>query len=416
MISQQNIVLTCVDPLATGSATFYVHNQKVVSNQFGIFITYLHKVSEEAKPEDRGWTWRLARSTDNGQTFRTIWEETNLRNSKAPPLESDAAGNLYLARMARLDGVVLLYRFSADQFSGGELQPSVTELPNGYSGKWTMLLDEKRDRLYIVVHHGKFFALNLRGELLFSTTVVRRTHYEQSGQFTEMQYPYLTVDENGTLFLAWTSEIYPQKIYRSIHCMATDDCGITWRTLERKPLALPVIADEAGPADLISRADELEVHCFLNSFMAKDGKLHFVYWSEAYTSNQRFLRYDVASGKKELDSQPLRAGSDDCLELDSGMLASDTSTPGSPLHYVSTVEDRKRLVYVRSDDNGESWSERAVSKETFEHLTYGIGGSRRPTENGDIIGTLTDVRPWTKTYFEPGSGAVYFFRIECVHK
>ena len=50
------IELTLVDDEAIAFATFQSHNQKVVSNQNGIFITYIHKSNNDYTAQQ----WRLA--------------------------------------------------------------------------------------------------------------------------------------------------------------------------------------------------------------------------------------------------------------------------------------------------------------------------------------------------------------------
>ena len=87
------IEITVVDPNGTGYGTFQSHNQKVVSNENGIFMTYLHYYDEAGKVENN--IWRLAQSRDGGKTFHTIYE-TNITTS-VPVLETDAQNNLYLA-------------------------------------------------------------------------------------------------------------------------------------------------------------------------------------------------------------------------------------------------------------------------------------------------------------------------------
>ncbi|MEW6157107.1 MAG: hypothetical protein AB1813_06715, partial [Verrucomicrobiota bacterium] len=53
------IELTCVDPQATGYGTFQSHNQKVVSNRRGIFMTHL-RGSSLFSVADEPWEIELA--------------------------------------------------------------------------------------------------------------------------------------------------------------------------------------------------------------------------------------------------------------------------------------------------------------------------------------------------------------------
>src|SRR5262245_35088416 len=110
------VEITEVDPDAVVSATYQSHNQKVVANAYGIFMTHTHKTqcckrrnscldSPPATCPDTNFiaTWRLSRSVDGGATFRTVYEG---RHGTSPPaLETDSQGNIYLAH--------------ADYFQGG---------------------------------------------------------------------------------------------------------------------------------------------------------------------------------------------------------------------------------------------------------------------------------------------------------
>jgi hypothetical protein len=112
------VVITTVDPDSTHNATFQSHNQKVVANAYGIFMTSYHLQQccnsngenccdtrdtlcfdptpfvggcREAGKEVIS-TWRLSRSVDGGATFTTIYEG---RHGTAPPvIETDSQGNI----------------------------------------------------------------------------------------------------------------------------------------------------------------------------------------------------------------------------------------------------------------------------------------------------------------------------------
>src|SRR5688572_14323817 len=101
------ISLTCVDPTATGYGTFQSHNQKVLSNSSGIFMTHLRSRNEAYTAQQ----WRLSRSTDGGKTFATIFEATNATNPGV--IETDAEANIYLIRPDFSDGASYLHFFQA---------------------------------------------------------------------------------------------------------------------------------------------------------------------------------------------------------------------------------------------------------------------------------------------------------------
>jgi streptogramin lyase len=225
------------------------------------------------------------------------------------------------------------------------------------------------------------------------------------------QYPHLTLGSDGTLYAAWTTNDLNAYLYRSIQAMKTTDVGETWVTLDGKPLTVPIVSDDSGPTTRISRDDELVVHSWLSAFLFKKDKLHFVYWAKTSPERQRYLRYDAVSGQKELDIEPIFAHRTPKQPNDSGVLMTDLANPESPMYFVSTLDDRKRLACLVSPDNGATWREFAISDRLFPHRVYSIGGARNQTSEGEIIGTFTDVAQSAKVYTEPNSGAVYFFRI-----
>lgn len=121
-------------------ATFQSHNQKVVETAAGVFMTYL------ADPGDEGGSiWRLARSTDEGATFATVYEGRAL--DKAPTLEADAQGMLYVVQPDKANRTATLLRFAP----GGDLaRPTTKTIPDGGRTAWKFntFLDEGRGRIY----------------------------------------------------------------------------------------------------------------------------------------------------------------------------------------------------------------------------------------------------------------------------
>jgi DNA-binding beta-propeller fold protein YncE len=388
------IELVKIDDQAIAYATFQSHNQKVISNRHGIFITYVHSATENYLSQK----WRLAHSSDSGRTFQTLFEET--RGTSAPVLETDRWGELYLTRPDFNDGNAYLSRFATPT-----AQPITTTLTGGSAGKYCQLLDEPRQRVYYFAHNGTFHVTGTDGKVLKTINLLL------PGAKAVTQYPHLSLGDDGTLYAAWTTNALDAYLYRSIQAMKTMDAGETWATLDGKPLTVPIVSDETGPTTRISRDDELEVHSWLSAFLFKNDKLHFVYWAKNSPERQRYLRYDASTGKPELDIEPIFARNPPKQPNDSGLLISDRANPDSPLYFVSTLDDRKRLACLVSHDNGTTWREFAISDRAFPHRVYSIGGARNLTADGEIIGTFTDVVESAKLYTEANSGTVYFFRI-----
>lgn len=391
------VQLTLIDDHAIGYATFQSHNQKVVSNAGGIFITYLHASRDKYMNQ----TWRLARSIDGGKSFTIIYESTWATSS--PVLEMDEENNIYLAFPDFADGHAYLYRFPAPDYMP---QMNATALKGGAAGKYSMTIDLPREQLYFFSHNNTFHTIGLDGRVRGNQTIL------QHGKNAVLQYPQLALAKNGTLYAAWTTSAYEKYLYWDIHAMRSSDAGETWQTLDSRPLELPIIADNTGSADLISGDDEFEIHTWLSAFAAKDDKVHFVYWANASPQRQRYLRYDQNTGARDVNHEPIFAGEENGNPSDSGLLAWSAQEENAPLYFVATLENRSRVACAVSEDNGQTWRDFAVSEKTPNGRIYSIGGARALTADGAIIGTFTDLTELSKTNQEAGSGKVYFYRID----
>src|SRR6185503_9362908 len=126
------IELTCVDSQATGYGTFQSHNQKVVANRRGYFMTHIRTRNEAYTAQH----WRLSWSRDGGRNFTTLHEGTNATNPAV--IETDAENNLYLIRPDFADGHAYLYRFRAAQDYREAL---ISRITNGAAGKYSMAFD-----------------------------------------------------------------------------------------------------------------------------------------------------------------------------------------------------------------------------------------------------------------------------------
>lgn len=388
---------TLIDDDAIAYATFQSHNQKVVSNRKGIFASYIRSGNKDYNAQE----WRLAHSRDGSKTFSVMHQATHATNP--PILETDEQDNVYLVRPDFKDGHAYLYRFSA---TAEKAEPVVTKIPGGSAGKYSMTLDAKRKQLYFFAHNNTFHVIGLDGTVRSSATLLKQ------GPNGAMVYPHLALARDGTLFAAWTTQKHGVYLYWDIHAMKSPDAGKSWQKLDGTPLELPVIADETGKADRISRDDEFKVHSWLSAFLAANGKLHLAYWTENTPQRQRYLRYDGRSGKQEVDTPHLFRGRDLKLVSDSGVLVARAELADAPLYFVSAVDNRTRLACLASDNNGATWYEYALGDQQFRHRAYSIGAARELTRDGSIIGTFTDVAEKAKTYYEPKSGKVYFFRIQ----
>jgi len=371
------IDLVKVDDDATHYATYQSHNQKLVSNRNGLFMTHIRRRTEDYMAQQ----WRLSRSTDGGRSFTTIYEATHPTNP--PVLETDEAGNVYLIRPDFVDENAYLYRFRAsDEYA----QPLISKIEGAVAGKYAMAHDPKRGLLYYAGHtfgdHMRFCAVGLDGEVQRSTDLLVK------GPSALPQYPSLCVDREGVLHLAWTTlALRPQAIYWSIHFIQSGDGGKTWRKMDGALLKPPIVADEHGPTDRVTLDDEYEVLTWLSNFLVQDGKAHFIYLAQFPAGlRQHYVRYDLKSAKKDRDVWPKFAGQELSLLHTSGFFAARAALPDAPLYCVLAQE--KRVACLASDDSGATWYDYAVSREMRN--MYSIGGCREVTAGGHVIGSFTE--------------------------
>jgi len=375
------IELTCVDDNATGYGTFQSHNQKVLANANGIFMTHVRTRNEAYTAQQ----WRLSRSTDAGKTFTTVHAATHATHP--PAIETDEDGNVYLVRSDLTTGDAFLHVFRAEDDYRKE---RVTPIPGSAAQKFSLLYDRGRKQLYYASYN-RFDVIGLDGKVIRSLQLFR------NGKNAEMQYPHLSLDPSGTLHFAWTSVPFGKMTYRSIHVVRSPDGGATWQNADGSPLAPPIVADDSGPAVRANLDDELGASNWLSSFRARGGKGHFLYMSTLNPPRQHYVRYDLKTGKRELDITPKFKGEAiELLGLDGFFAASEPT-----LYCVGHTIDG-RIGCLASGDNGTTWRDHAVS-EKVEHL-YAVGGCREVTRDGFVIGSFTtasntDGRGVSKVYF-----------------
>ncbi len=386
-----HIVPVTVDAKVSGiGGTFQSYNQKVVTNQYGIFITYLHSDNGVAYDQN---VWRLARSTDGGKTFSTIYEATHGTNP--PVIETDSSGTIYLIHPDWGGGTKSdswLYRFSpANNFAN----PTTTIIPNSMAGKYSMEIDENRNQLYYFSHNSNYFGIiGLDGVIKSSYKIT------QPGSNAILQYPMLYLASNGDLYAAWTTSNPVSGMYRDIHYMRSKDGGLSWETKKGTKLTAPIIADDSGPTDRITLNDEFDVYTWLSTFVIKNNKAHFVYWAQMTPSRQHYMRFDLTTGEREIDMQNWKGDSTAILNLD-GFCATKKSDPNSYLYCASRSIDN-RIAIIYSSDNGASWHDLAKTA-VIPGNPHQIGGAREISADGYMSGTYSEINS--------GVASVKFFRV-----
>jgi hypothetical protein len=370
-----DVTLTVVQENCSGYATFQSHNQKVVSNENGIFMTYLWEFDMDT------WIgrWRLARSVDGGETFSTVFTSPPM-GSNAPCIETDRKNDILLicTNYTHFSMPFYFYRFEAKK---DYQDPFFRTINTGASGKFSMFLDEESNLLYLFNHYGKLFVRN-------ATTggyVREREVMEFSGENATTQYPHVFVSEDGILHHAWTTSYKERYLYWDIHYAKSPNRGVTWYTAAGKKLPSGFLPDHAGPADQIILPDEFEYHTWLSNMIVKDGKVHFAYLAQVPGQpRQHYVRMDLETGAIDRRIQPSFRG--ETIEL-RGLDGFFATGPGSaPLYYVGAANGTHIGALV-SHDNGDTWHDAAIS-EPLSKAIYSVGGCRELTPEG-IIGSFT---------------------------
>ncbi|MFC5650537.1 hypothetical protein ACFPYJ_15680 [Paenibacillus solisilvae] len=404
----KKIDVMCFDEDATPFATFQSHNQKVISNKNGIFLTYLVTRNEPYTEQK----WRLLWSKDNGNRFEVLYESVDATNPA--PLETDEDNNIYLIYPDFVDLNSYLLIFKAEH---NYKNPAKSVIKSSAGGKFCMSYDKYRKLLYYFSNNNTFHIIDRNGDVKYSAP------FTKPGKSAQVEYPQLNVDQSGNIHSAWTTDKYKTFHYWSIHHLVSKDGGYTWQRIDGTPIELPVFSDESGNSDRISTDEELSTYnTWLSNFMAHNGKLHFLYRAsphedyrqttrdDFFNGKQHYIRYDTHTGKKDVEILPDFAGSEINIVSADGFFAADSSNHHSTIYYVS--KDGNRIACLASDDHGKNWYDYAVSDELVNdtYSIYAIGGCREITEDGYIIGTFTERCGDYKDIY--GKTRVHFFKIK----
>jgi hypothetical protein len=412
-LALDTVETTFVGPSAEIYGTFQSHNQKVVANEHGIFMTYV--TSADAAYNEV--TWRLARSMNGGASFDTVYEATD--GTHPPVIETDNSGLIYLIHSDWWPGNdAYLKVFSPE--NDYALPMSETTLPDGAAQKFVMHLDEARDRIYYVANNlvpvdpeiqdstVRFFALDLDGQLLDSYQLTT------PGKSADAHYPLLALAENGDLYAAWTTVRLGESSYWSIHFMRSRNGGRRWERADGTPLTIPVVADESGPTDRINLDDELAPSSWLSNFLVKRGKAHFIYRADTAPPRQHYVRYDLATASIDINTYPDWSGETLSVLSQDGACATNRDRPDGPIYCIGERRDmpdgQSQHVVLSSTDNGTTWHDQD-SGPVVDRDLYAVGAAREITPDGAMIGSYVET-DWPETP-EPSQepSEVWFYRV-----
>lgn len=390
----RQIELVCIDDAVIHSATFQSNTQHLVSNRHGIFAAYVKSRNEDYTAQN----WRLVRSIDEGRSFKVLAEGVAATNP--PVIETDEADNLYVCRVDWKNNNSAIDCLSA---ADGYKSIRTLELPGVAGGKFAMGLDRSRQRLCYMTLDGVLHRVSVSGQLLPPIKLL------VDGQRAMLQYPSLHFDERSHLYLCWTTVAHGKYLYHDIHVARSIDGGDNWETLSGQPLELPVAADDSGPTDLISQRDEFDVTTWLASALPRFGKLHAIYETQSEPRRYNYVRLDTVRGSEELRIAPELGGEKLRVQGLDGGLASQATNLAAPIFCVVKDARRARLACLRSDDQGSTWKDWAVSPDVIN--PYAIGVCREISASGTVIGTFTDaIEPSNNNI---GKSKIHFFSLPC---
>jgi len=290
-IAVSEVQTVVVDDNTTMHSVFHSNNQKVVSNQYGIFMVY------NTEPDVNGeYLWHLMQSTDGGETFSSIYSARD--GTYTPVIETDSAGNIYLAYNDHYSQYGWLYKFTAPSYTS----PTVVSFTDsGSGGKFAMVIDEPRNRLYFMnAYNADLIIHDLNCNLIDINPII-------SGGYTP-QYTHFVLDENGTLHFAWTYDPSGSHKYESIFYVRSTDGGYSWEDMAGQSVTVPFYCYYSGPATEITEASEHGHTTWLANMAYKDGKLHFFYnyYCDTWPYNSdpiynRYKRFNAQTGALEIN-------------------------------------------------------------------------------------------------------------------
>jgi hypothetical protein len=421
----QTISIVPLDPDAPGpyNGTGFANSQTVVSNQNGIFATYIQGQVGSGLTQA---TWRLVRSVDGGNTFTTVYWAVH--GTSAPVIETDRDGNIYLIHSHKATNAAYFRRFLA---ANNYTNPTELELPGGAAEKFSAVIDESRGRMYYVATNFVatppgdgtvwFFSIPLDGSTYSSTRLTQAWVGGSEPPFVDYtvndaHYPHLYLDEHDHLYVAWTNLIIKYKNpvppatqrvmhsynYHSIHFMRSRDGAATWENLTGTSITLPVIADHnnIGLTHEVNPLGERDTSTFLWNMIVKQGKAHFWYRASGLDDKpMHYVRFDTVSGTRELDMSPF-GGTNYSLNAEHGDCSTRRERLNGTIYCVATTADddnnpstpqNDRLAVVVTTDNGNTWQDYAATSPypNCNECQFGISTARQIADESLILGTFT---------------------------
>lgn len=392
----------------------------------GIFAAYMYR-DDDVSGYASGY-WRLARSTNRGRSFQTVYDGKQDGRVNHVDVEADATGNVYVLATTRASGSwrTFVYRFPANHYHSH----SRTTLWNG-SSKFSAVYNPARHAIDVLfwwfpTRKPNFYALNPNGTVARSVQLFSPSNEPHATP----EYPNLQVGPNGMIFAGWTTvdnKLWKNgsgtQNYYDAHFLESSDGGQTWvGSIGR--VSLPIAGDDTGPSfEIVNTRTPQEFiprdsssykgnWNVLDSFAFNKGYLSFFYqgpipqphvsyaqldWSTRSFTKRISPRWTIGDGQKLGGRRGWATGAFSQDRTFADRLFITTQGPaGSPGYH--------RVVTAYSDDGGTSWCTYAKSSWTTKSSTiHYLGASRFLANNGAVLGIFTKTTGST-------SANVYFVR------
>ena len=368
-----NINISLVDSnIMLGTAA--THTQmvnKVISNDHGIFASY---TTMTELPQE----WRLAQSTDGGQTFNVVYSEFIYTNP--PPLCTDVNNTIYAS--ASMAGVTTLkfYKFYENDYSN----PVTSIIPEGSGSKKDMCFDAARNCCYVVNMWGQFVIIDVEtGSMVDCSTIYATNPVTSIGP----HYPHVRMDGYDNIhYVMRADDSSIGTTISTLHLMSRDG-GLSWERFDGTAVSVPTYCDADSEADILTYGQGSQT----NNMLYKNGKMHF--FNMLYLQEAIYLRYDLATGYKDRDSSlqnngKIRGETIVFQDGGAGFFATDESIPGSPLYLIG-ADTSNHIACLASYDNGDTWHDFALS-ENPQPMYAPSGGSQLTADNA-IVGIYTNI-------------------------
>ncbi|MEZ6031715.1 MAG: hypothetical protein R3C17_01305 [Planctomycetaceae bacterium] len=411
------IQLTVIDDAVQSHfATFFNVNQRVVATGDGIFVVYLKDTHDiESQPPSRNH-WVLCRSVDDGRSFRQVFSlqangDTTIVG-KAPEIIADDSGNLFLVTCMN-DQHVHVWRFNRDHWDTPVYHQK--NRIGGFAPKFSVRLDAESQKL-LVMTAAYFLSIDLETGLAAKS---EKYQLLDEGEFAGPQYSFLDLTPDGELFAAWHTARKETSYYYDIHFAVSRraEAYRIWRSpLNQRILggaSGSIVCDNSGPAPMVNYSTELSLDGTqtngLNHMLYKGHALHFIHGGRCAADSYVQSRYTriSTSAPSEIHriTEPDWGGRTLQLDSSDGFFCTQDTREDTPLYVVS--HRGQQLFAIRSVDNGNTWTDYAVSNTTSPgNNLYSVTGNFR-LQNDHIIGVYTEVHPQTPH-------RLIFFRIPTV--